>query len=72
MNGVTTPFHTVLEAVEALSASERETLIEIVGKRLQAERRQQLLREINEAREEFRKGKLKPQSVEEIMTGLLP
>ena len=68
MSGAPIAFHTGLEAIEGLSAEERATLIEIVRRRLLAERRQNLLDEIQEAREEYKQRNLKPQSVDELFS----
>ncbi len=69
--GNTTTFGDVLEAAEKLSLDEQETLIEILRRRAIERRRDRLAKDIKEAEKEYREGKCKPASVDEIMKEIL-
>ena len=60
-------FSDVVDAADALSPDEQENLVSILQKRLREQRRAELIRSVEEAEVEFREGKCKPGSVEEIM-----
>ena len=67
----TITFGDVLEAAEKLSLDEQETLIDILRRRAIERRRERLSKDIKEAEKEFREGKSKPASVDEIMKEIL-
>jgi hypothetical protein len=67
----TITFGEVLDAAEKLSLDEQETLIEILRRRAIERRRDRLAKDIKEAEKEFREGKCKPASVDEIMKEIL-
>jgi ribosome recycling factor len=60
-------FQRVLEIIEALTEEERESLIQIVNKRLIEERRDRLAQSIKEAREEFSRGEFAKGTVDDLM-----
>lgn len=68
MAGVT--FQKALEIIESLPEEQRESLMEIVKNRLIEERRNRLSGSIKEAREEYRQGKVKRGSVDDLMRDL--
>ena len=60
-------FSDVVDAADALSPDEQENLVSILQQRLREQRRAELARSVEEAEAEFRDGKCKPGSVDEIM-----
>ncbi len=64
-------FADVLESVENLPNDEKEMLIDIVRKRMIGERREEMLRDIEEADRDFREGRCKTATVDEIMQEIL-
>ncbi len=60
-------FNDVLEIVESLPEEQRESLIEIVKNRLIEERRDRLVKSINEAKEEYARGNFKKGTVDDLM-----
>jgi hypothetical protein len=67
----TVTFGEVLEAVESLSLEEKESLIEILQRRLIEARREELAREIESARNEFQAGQCKPASPDTLIKEIL-
>ncbi len=65
MKGVN--FQEALEIIESFPEDQRESLIDIVKHRLLEERRNQLARSIEEAREELRMGEIKKGTVDDLM-----
>lgn len=61
----------VLEAIEALSEEQQESLMDVVRKRLAERRRAALVKSVAEARKEFKSGKLRPATPAEIMRKIL-
>ena len=66
MKGVN--FQEALEIIESFPEDQRESLINIVKRRLLEERRNQLARSIEEAREELRRGEVKKGTVDDLMS----
>ena len=66
MKGVN--FQEALEIIESFPQDQRESLIDIVKRRLLAERRNQLARSIEEAREELQRGEVKKGTVDDLMS----
>ena len=64
-------FGSVLEAADALSLEEKETLLEILRRRIAERRRQSLLEDIHEAERDFAAGNCEIATVDEIMQELL-
>ncbi len=67
----TVTFGEVLEAVETLSLEEKESLIEILRRRLIEARREELAKEIESARSEFQAGQCKPTTPETLIKEIL-
>ena len=51
-------FQAVLASVESLPTDDQAVLAEVVAKRVAAKRRRQLVREIDQARHDYRRGKV--------------
>ncbi len=66
-----TTFDNVIEIIESLPEEQRESLIEIVKKRLIEERRERLAQSIKEAKEEYMRGEVKQGTVDDLMRELL-
>ena len=67
----TISFNEVLETAEKLPIEDQETLIEILNKRIIEKQRSKLAREIRNAQKEFKAGKCKPTSADELMREIL-
>jgi transcriptional regulator CtsR len=61
----------VIDSIEALPDEQQESLLELFQKRLAERRRQALIKSVQEARKEFKAGKLRPASPAEIMRKVL-
>ncbi len=64
-------FGEVLETVEQLPLEDRETLIDIVRRRIVEQRRAELAKDIREAQEEFKAGKVRPVTPDELMKEIM-
>lgn len=67
----TSLFAGVLESAGKLSLDEQETLVDILHRRLIAERHAQVVQEVREAREEFGRGECKATTADELMREIL-
>ncbi|MCI5142680.1 MAG: hypothetical protein D3909_13355 [Candidatus Electrothrix sp. ATG1] len=65
-------FHEVLDAVEQLPIDEQESLIDLIRRRIAEYRRQEIATQVSSAREEYKNGKLIPESPDDIMQSILP
>jgi hypothetical protein len=63
-------FQKALEMIESLPEEQRESLIDIVRRRLIEERRDRLAQSIKEAKEEYKRGEIKSGSVNDLMDEL--
>ena len=63
-------FQKALEIVESLPEEQRESLMDIVRRRLIEERRDRLTQSIKEAREEYKRGKIRKGTVDDLMNEL--
>ena len=61
----------MLDAIDALPEEQQESLMDIVRKRLTERRREALVKAVDEARKEFKAGKLSPATPSEIMRKIL-
>lgn len=61
----------VLDSIEALPEEQQESLVDIVRKRIAERRRAELMKSVDEARKEFKSGKLRPATSAEIMRKVL-
>jgi hypothetical protein len=60
-------FAEVVDAVDALPDDEQEELLTIIQNRRRERRREQLLKNVDEAREEYDQGQCRAMSVDDIM-----
>jgi len=67
----TISFNEALETAEKLPIEDQETLIEILNRRIIEKQRSKLAREIRNAQREFKAGKCKPTSADELMREIL-
>ena len=67
----TSSFGEILEAADNLPISDQESLRDILTKRINDRRRDEIAAEIREAREEFETGRCKPATPDELMTEIL-
>jgi len=63
----TTTFDEALEIIESFPEDQRESIIEIVKRRLAEERRERLAQTIKEAREEYARGEVRRGTVNDLM-----
>ena len=63
-------FQEALEIVESLPEEQRESLMDIVKRRLIEERRDRLTQKIKVAREEYRRGKVRKGAVDDLINEL--
>jgi hypothetical protein len=61
----------VVDSIEALSDEQQESLVKLVQQRLAERRRETLAKSVQEARKEFKSGKLRPASPAAIMRRVL-
>ena len=66
----TVTFDRALRTVESLPEKQRGDLVEIVRRRLAESRRDNLVREIREAREDYARGKVRKGTVAELLKDL--
>ena len=60
-------FEEVLEDIETLSLEDQEILIEILHRRIVERRREELARDVQQARQEFQAGQCRPVTPEELL-----
>lgn len=63
-------FQDLIDAVESLPLDDQSMLVELINKRIIEKRRAELVAEVGEAREAFRKGEVKRGTVEDLMKDL--
>ena len=63
----TVTFDEVLDIIESLPEKQRESIVEIVKRRLTEERREQLAQTIKESREEYARGEARRGTVEDLI-----
>jgi len=63
----TATFDEALEIIESFPEDQRESIIEIVRRRLIEERREQLAQTVKEAREEYARGEVRSGTVDDLM-----
>ena len=64
-------FAEVLETIENFSFEEKETLVDILQRRLVDAKRERILKSVKQARKEYERGEAKTASVDEIMSEIL-
>ena len=65
-------FGEVLENIETLSLDDQETLKEILHRRIVERRREELVRDVQQAQQEFHAGECRPATPEELMNEIMP
>ena len=63
----TPTFDEALDIIESFSEEQRESLVEIVKRRLIEERREQLAQTIKESREEYARGEVRRGTVDDLI-----
>ncbi len=66
----TATFADALEIIESLPEEQRESIIEIVRRRLIEERRERLAQTVKEARKEYDRGEVRRGTVDDLMCEL--
>jgi hypothetical protein len=64
-------FGEVLETIEQLPLEDQAELIDIVRRRIIEQRRSDLVRDVQEAQKEFKAGKARPVTPDELMAEIL-
>ena len=67
----TVRFDELVELIDRLSLDERESLVQVVRKRMAEDGRQRLAASVSEAKREHRRGKTKPVTPDELMQEIL-
>jgi hypothetical protein len=65
-------FAEVLDAVDALSAEDQVTLVDIVSHRLAEEGRKRVVADVRQSRQEYAEGRCRPITVDELRDEMLP
>ena len=68
---IQTTFAEILEAAEQLPLEDQENLINILQNRLRDQKRTELVRDVQEAQQEFAQGQCQPLTPEQIMEEIL-
>jgi len=63
----TATFDEALEIIESFPEEQKESIIEIVKRRLSEERRERLAQTVKEAREEYARGEVRRGTVDDLM-----
>lgn len=66
----TSHFQQVIESIESLPLEDQEILLDILQKRLQEQRRANLVKEVQEVRQEFAEGNVQFGSIDQFLTQL--
>lgn len=66
-----TPFGEILDAADKLSLEEQEALIDVLSRRAADRRRDQLAGDIRNARKDFKEGRTKPNTPDDILSEIL-
>ncbi|MDJ1168956.1 hypothetical protein PMG71_05915 [Roseofilum sp. BLCC_M154] len=66
----TSAFQKVIEEIETFSLEDQEILLDILNKRLAEQKRSQLLKDVAEARLEYRMGNFQLGTVDEFLAAL--
>ena len=61
------PFGEILEGIETLSLEDQEILKEILHRRIAERRREEVVRDVQQAQQEFQAGQCRPVTPEELM-----
>ncbi len=63
-------FQQALEVVEALQPEEQEIFVDIISRRLSQQRRNEIIREVAQAKSDYEQGNVKRGSVDDLMSEL--
>ncbi|NQT55689.1 MAG: hypothetical protein HQ551_05635 [Desulfobacteraceae bacterium] len=63
----TTTFDEALDIIESFPEEQRESMVEIVKRRLIEERRERLAQTVKEARDEYARGEVRRGTVDDLM-----
>lgn len=66
----TSAFQEAIETVEQFSLEDREILLDLLKKRLVEQRRQQLVQEISEVRQDYQDGKIQFGTIDNFLAAL--
>ena len=66
------PFGEVLEGIETLSLEDQEVLRDILERRIIERRREELVRDVQQAQQEFQAGQCRPATPDELMNEIMP
>ncbi len=66
----TATFRSVLEDADQLTLDEQEALVDVLRHRTAEQRRQQIVEDVFEGEEEFRRGECQPTTVSDLMAEL--
>jgi hypothetical protein len=70
MSAGTAKFADALASVETLPVEDQAALVEVINKRIAAARRREIVREIAEARTDYRRGNIRRGSASDLMREL--
>jgi hypothetical protein len=71
MSGATSlSFQDLVEAVESMPLDDQSMLIELINKRILEKRRADLIAEVKEARDAFKRGEVKRGTIEDLLKDL--
>ena len=71
MSGATSlSFQDLVEAVESMPLDDQSMLIELINKRILEKRRADLIAEVKEARDAFKRGEVKQGTIEDLLKDL--
>jgi ribosome recycling factor len=63
----TTTFDEALDIIESFPEEQRESIVEIVKRRLTEERRERLVQTVKEARQEYARGEVRRGTVDDLI-----
>ena len=67
----TTTFDEALDIIESFPEEQRESIVEIVKRRLTEERRERLAQTIKEARQEYARGEVRRGTVDDLISEIV-
>ena len=67
----TTTFDEALDIIESFPEEQRESIVEIVKRRLTEERRERLVQTVKEARQEYARGEIRRGTVDDLIRDIV-
>ncbi len=67
----TTTFDEALDIIESFPEEQRESIVEIVKRRLTEERRERLAQTVKEARQEYARGEVRRGTVDDLISQIV-